>query len=236
MIKAIIFDFGNVICKFDNNIFLKRFAEHSDKLDNPADKLDNPADKSFNQIKDLIYGSENSLEKQYESGIISSDEFYEIVKKRGNLRITKEDFIKYYTGIFTPIETTFDLIKKLKKHYKIGLLSNTSEWDFEYGIKPTEVYKLFDSVTLSFKVRHMKPAKEIYLDALKKMNCRPDECVYIDDIKKYSDAAGEIGIYGINYISYNDLVLKLKPLLPEVGFCRKKNDSHSHPLVKNTTV
>ena len=203
VIKAIIFDFGNVICKFDNNIFLKRFTEHSDK--------------SFNQIKDLIYGSENSLERQYESGIISSDEFYEIVKKRGNLNMTKEEFIKAYTDIFTPIETTFDLIKKLKKHYKIGLLSNTSKWDFEYGIKPTGVYKLFDSVTLSFKVKHMKPAKEIYLDALRKLNCSSDECVYIDDIKKYSDAASEIGIYGINYISYDNLVSKLKPLLETVS-------------------
>ena len=56
----------------------------------------------------------------------------------------------------------------------------------------------------------MKPDKKIYLDALGKLNAIPEECVYIDDIKEYSDAACELGIKGIHYRSHEDLVDSLR--------------------------
>jgi len=71
---------------------------------------------------------------------------------------------------------------------------------------------LFDAVTLSFEAGHKKPEKQIYLDALKKLNLKPDECVFIDDIKEYSDAASKLGIHGINYTSYKNLIKELKKL------------------------
>ena len=196
MIKAIIFDFGNVICTVGNNIFLEKISKFTDK--------------TISELKELIYLSD--LPEKYEMGLLSSDEFFNEIVKKCNLSISKSEFIKAYTDIFTPIQTTFNLIRKLKTKYKVALLSNTSEWDFEYGIKPIEVFNLFDAVSLSFKVKAMKPKNKIFLDSLSKLNLKPEECVYIDDIEEYVEAANQMGIHGIHYISYEKLINSLKRL------------------------
>jgi glucose-1-phosphatase len=195
MIKAIIFDFGNVICKFDNTLFIKKISKYTDK--------------SQKEITNLIYNNSN-LPVLYESGLISSDEFSWRITKLCALRISKEDFIKIYTNKFTPIESTFELIRKLKRNYKIALLSNTSKADFDLGVKPLNIFPLFDAITLSFEVKAMKPDSRIFEDMLKKLDLKPEECIYIDDLKEYSDKAKELGMFGINYTSSEKLLESLK--------------------------
>ncbi|RLG14599.1 MAG: hypothetical protein DRN66_01580 [Candidatus Nanohalarchaeota archaeon] len=197
MIKAIIFDFGNVISAFDNEIFLKEISKFSNK--------------SVEELNELIYLS-SDITKKYERGNISSDEFFREVSKKGNLSIEKNEFIQAYTGIFRPIEKTHALMKKLKQKYRIALLSNTSEWDFEHGIKQSGIFHLFDEITVSFRVGAMKPDKRMFLDAIEKLKLKPEECIYIDDIKEYADAAEEVGIHSIHYNSHEGLLDFLKEM------------------------
>ena len=115
MIKAIIFDFGNVICSFDNSLFISKISKHTNK--------------SIKELNNLIYHKSN-LPNLYETGEISSNEFFERITKLCELKISKDIFIEAYTNIFSPIKSTFKLIKDLKDNYKLALLSNVSEWDF----------------------------------------------------------------------------------------------------------
>ena len=197
MIKAIIFDFGNVICTFDNYIFLKKISKFTNK--------------SVKELDNLIY-KVSELPKKYETGLITSDEFYVEVCRLCNLEILKEDFIEAFTNIFTPIAGTFELIRKLSKKYKLALLSNTSEFDYKYGIKKFDVINLFDATSLSYEVKEMKPGEKIFKDVLAKLGLKPEECVYIDDIKKYVEAAKKLGINDICYIDEENLILELKKL------------------------
>ncbi|MBA3064851.1 HAD family phosphatase [Candidatus Woesearchaeota archaeon] len=197
MIKAIIFDYGNVIWKWNNHIFL--------------DKIVKKSNKSYEYIDNFIFLS--GLQDKFELGEISEIDFFRIIKEQCNLSITRKEFFKEYTDrLFEKISSTTVLIKKLKKDYKVALLSNTTKVDFDYLIKKLREFSLFDSVTLSFELGFAKPDKGIYLDALKKLNLRPDECIYIDDIKEYSDAASKLGIRGIHYTSYENLIKELKKL------------------------
>jgi putative hydrolase of the HAD superfamily len=197
MIKAILFDFGNVIYGIDNNIFLENIKKHTDK--------------SVPELHRLIYGS-SDLTRRYETGMMSSDEFYHEMVTGHDLSISKPEFVRAYTQIFVPIQTTVALIRKLKKNYKIGVISNTSEWDYEHIIKPSEVYNLFDAISLSFRVKAMKPDRMIFEDALRKLAMRAEACVYIDDIEHYVSAARDMGMHGIHYQSYNRLILSLNRL------------------------
>lgn len=124
------------------------------------------------------------------------------------------NFLKFcsISNIFLPITSTFELIKRLKNGYKLALLSNTNEWDFNFGIKPIEIFGLFDAVSLSFQIKAMKPSEKIFDDCLRKLNLKPNECIYIDDIKKYSDKATEIGMFGIHYTTHSGLLKSLKSL------------------------
>ena len=197
MIKAIIFDYGNVIHKWDNDIFLKKVVKKSNK--------------SYEYISNLIFKS--GLQDKFESGELSPKDFFGIIKKKCKLSMSQNEFFNDYTSrLFEIIQSTIIFIKKLKKNYKVALLSNTTKIDFDCVIKKLRELPLFDSVTLSFKIGYAKPKKEIFLDALKKLNLRPNECVYIDDIKEYSEAASKLGIHGIHYTSYENLIKELKKL------------------------
>lgn len=197
MIKAIIFDYGNVISSLDNNIFLNEIAACTEK--------------SVAELHKLIY-VKSGLPKHFESGLINSDEFFTKTKRLCALDINQTDFIRAFTGIFTPIESTLELIERLKPNYRLGLLSNTNEWDYKYEIEKIKIFDLFDTVTVSYQVKTMKPDKEIYLDALNKLGLKPEECIYIDDIEEYSEAASAIGIKGIHYIDHDSLLDSLSCL------------------------
>ena len=201
MIKAIIFDIGNVIYKFDNKKFIEKISEHSKK--------------SSDELYDLIYKTE--LVKKYESGKITSQEFYTTAKKICAIEISEEKFREAYTNIFTPITKTFDLIKKLKndKNYKLALLSNTSEWDYEIAIEPF-IKDLFEKAILSYKVKSIKPEKEIYIQALSELNFKAEECIFIDDLEKNLEPAKRLGLSTILYKNHENLIKELKFLNIEV--------------------
>ena len=95
-----------------------------------------------------------------------------------------------FNGMFSPIEPTLALIRRLKGRYRLGLLSNTNEWHFRGHIATVPVFPLFDTVTLSYEVREMKPGERIYRDALGKLGLPPESCVFIDDIEENVAAAG----------------------------------------------
>jgi epoxide hydrolase-like predicted phosphatase len=197
MIKVVVFDFGNVVCRFDNAIIVKRISAATGK--------------SVRELEEIV-GRASDLIVAYERGMVSSDEFYARIVTISRLHLPKDKFVQAYTDKFTPIPETFELIRTLKKRFRLGLLSNTSEWDFEYGVKTTEVFPLFDAVTVSFQVHSLKPEKKIYLDVLAKLGVQPHECVYIDDIAAYADAARDLGWHAVHYRSPQQLVESLREL------------------------
>lgn len=194
MIRAVIFDFGNVICSFDNDAFLRTLTRHTGK--------------TFEDLKASLYGSD--LPARYESGRVTSEEFYREAAARGELSISRDEFFGAFGRIFTPIPATFALIRELKKRYRIGLLSNTNEYHYERYFKRVEIFPLFDSVTLSFEVKAMKPDERIYRDALGKLGLRPGECAYIDDIEAYAEGARRLGMEGIRYETHESLLASLE--------------------------
>jgi hemerythrin-like metal-binding protein len=197
VIKAVIFDFGNVVCRFDNSRFLDGLASLCGK---PADDL-----------KVALY-QESTLTQDYEAGKIGSSEFREGVSSLCGMDLPEADFIRVYTDIFTPIESTFELIRKLKPRYRIGLLSNTSPWHLERAIRTTDIFPLFDSVTLSYEVGAHKPDPRLFEDALSKLDLMAEECVYIDDRPPFALAATEHLLHGIIYTTPIALMAELRRL------------------------
>jgi putative hydrolase of the HAD superfamily len=195
MIQAIVFDFGNVISRFDYNVFLKRISKCTKK--------------SQNELWEIIF---TGISQEYETGVLNSDEFFKKVSTLCGLRMDRNDFQKAFTEIFSPIESTYDLIRNLGKKYKLGLLSNTNEWHFECVIKQMEIFNLFNAVSPSHKVGVMKPDKKMFHDVLKKLALKPEECVFIDDVSEYIDAACKLGFKGIRYIGHEQLLESLRQL------------------------
>jgi glucose-1-phosphatase len=195
MIKAVIFDYGNVISRFDHSIFLTKVARFSSL--------------TSEEIVDAIR-KDPQLVIDYESGRIDSQQFYEGMAMQLRLSIPKGEFHNAFTRIFERIPSTIELVRRLKPRFKLGLLSNTNEWHFKAEIATLEVFALFDAVTLSCEVGAMKPSPEIYHDALKKLGVHPQECIYIDDIYQYVHAASQLGFVAIQYTSFGQLIAALQ--------------------------
>jgi putative hydrolase of the HAD superfamily len=198
VIKAVIFDFGKVICDFDIGIFLDRAAAYSS---NSAQSLRS----AMNSLKDVAI--------RYETGLMTSDDYYLEICRAASLRMPRDEFIRAYADIFTPIPTTFDLIRQLAPRYRLGLLSNTGEWHFEYAIRTTDIFPLFDTVTLSYEAKSMKPDHRIYEDALGKLGLPAAACAYIDDIQENVDAGRLLGLRAIHFTT----PLALRSELQRIG-------------------
>lgn len=200
-IESVVFDFGNVICSFSVPLFIEGLAAKSGK--------------TKEDLLALMPGI-NALAVEYETGLIGSDDFFTRLCALAGISVRREDFVNAYTGIFTPIPETFQLIRALKPRYKLGLLSNTNEWHYLHSIRTADIYPLFDAVTLSYEVKAMKPARAIYEDMLMKLGIPPGQCIYIDDVRENAAAAERLGMHAIHYINPPQLrdALKTFDVLP----------------------
>jgi len=196
MIKEIIFDFGNVICYFTNDILIQRISDLGKK--------------TKEEVFELIY-KKSDITKRFESGIITSEEFYEELSSICGLNISYEELKEVYSkDKFTPVEGMNELIESLKKKYKIGLLSNTGPWDYDYVLKVAPIVKTFDTITTSFEAGAMKPSPMIFEDALKKSQLKPEECLYTDDIADYVEAAKRMGMKAVQFTTIEKFKIDLK--------------------------
>lgn len=196
-IKAVLFDFGNVVCRFDNDRFLAGLAAL--------------CGQSAEVLKALLYG-QSTLIEDYEAGRIDSQAFLAGASDLCGMALPEAEFRRAYTDIFTPMEATFELIRKLKPSYRIGLVSNTSPWHFEDAIQTSPVFPWFDSVTLSYQVGASKPDPRLFEDALTKLDLMAEECVYIDDLAPFAQAANRHLMHGLTYTTPVALMTELRRL------------------------
>lgn len=197
VIRAVIFDFGNVIASFDYQGVLQRLS--------PFTRFSTA--ELEQQLRQSI-----PLFQRFETGSIPADTFYREFVELARLRIGKEALIKIFADIFSPISFTCDLLPRLKPRYRLGLLSNTNPWHFDRVIRHTAVFPLFDAVSLSFQVGAMKPDPRIYQDMLHKLDLPPAECVFIDDLQENVTAAHNLGLAAILYTTPGTLLTALKSL------------------------
>lgn len=89
-------------------------------------------------------------------------------------------------------------IKKLRKTYKIGLLSNVGT-GFWKRFSKEETQEYFDDVILSYQVGLVKPDPEIFELAASRLGVEVSECVFVDDDERNVAAAKSCGMRGVTY-------------------------------------
>jgi putative hydrolase of the HAD superfamily len=117
---------------------------------------------------------------------------------------------------FREVEGTREVVLKLRElGYGTALLSvHGREW-IEYCEARFKIHKMFDTVCYSFDHQVSKPEPEAFLRALKQMQAKPEECLFIDDSQKNVDVANELGIGGILFLTAADLKVELARRLPD---------------------
>lgn len=108
------------------------------------------------------------------------------------------------------------LIEELKPHYKLAMLTNvSSRSSLDQRFEPGELDHLFDVVVPSGDVGFEKPAPEIYRMTAEKLGVEPSECIFIDDIEEFVEAAKAVGMRGIHHVDDEVTLATFETLIKE---------------------
>ena len=188
MIKLFVFDLGGVIIPFEHRQIAVKLLKRSREKVIP----------SPHEVFSFLFDMEKGFVNRYEEGLMSSVEFFSEIRDRYALDINFEEFKAIWNPIFRSDPEVNEAIQHLKrKDYPLFLLSNTNELHFAHIIKNYPVVHLFDEWILSYEVGAKKPKKRIYDQIFERMDVKPDEVFYVDDIREYVEAARGYGIQGL---------------------------------------
>ncbi len=207
-IKCIIFDFGNVLGEFDHMITCCKLADFS--------KF------SPKEIHEKIFKS--GLEKEFDEGKIGSSNFHKKVCEAILCSKLKYlDFFEIWGNIFSENKDIERILERIKPEIKILLLSNTNQTHWSYISQMPQIKKYFsseDNQILSFRIGARKPDEKIFIETLKRCNCKPEEIIYIDDIPEYVEIFKKLGGNGIIYNCQINSPEKLEKELKKFGVLR----------------
>lgn len=202
MIQNYIFDFGNVLARFDPEALTAVHVKDADALKTISDV-----------VFDRLYWD------QLDKGAITDDE----VKAQMCSRLPKvlhESACRVYDDWIISMPTITgmkELIIDIRSHGgKLYLLSNISIGfaNMYHQNRPVkEILDLFDGLVFSGTVGLVKPNRDIYEHILKRFDLKADECVFIDDNADNIAAAKAVGIHG--YVFNGDVNTLRQTLLQE---------------------
>lgn len=196
MLRAFIFDIGNVILRFDFQHAIRKLQQHS-----------NPVSET---ILELI----EPVKLAYEGGRMERADFQ--AELRAILRYTGSDadFVAAWEDIFTVNEPMVELIEALEPQYPLYLLSNTSDIHVDFFFRRYPVFGRFRDAVYSYKVRASKPEREIYEIAARQFGVAPGGAFFIDDLAPNIATAAEVGFQTHHYHHerHQELLEKLRAL------------------------
>jgi len=150
------------------------------------------------------------LIRSFDTGTISSEDFYREVIQRLKAKVNQETFFKIYCDVFSLNPPVLDILTRLKNRYKLILLSNTDVERFGFIRKTFPDVLIFDEYVLSFETGYLKPHPQIYQEALEKARAKAEECVFIDDLEENIEGARNVGLETILYRPQTDLETELR--------------------------
>ena len=189
-IRAILFDFGNVLAHFDYGKAFEALGL--------GDRLDRSA-----LLRKARDAGLDPLVKRYERGQIDDLEFSESCERLLGLEVGHDRFAAAWADIFTINEPIVRLVTRLHRAgYRLILGSNTNAIQaVQFRRQFAEVLAHFDRLVLSFEIGHLKPDREFYLACADAASYPPSECLFIDDLAENVEGAHAAGLAAIRYDS-----------------------------------
>jgi putative hydrolase of the HAD superfamily len=194
-IRAIIFDIGRVLVRVDVAHAMQGLASGTSL---------SPAELWSAIEKDPRW-------QDWQDGRISPRDWYLHLNQRLSGGLTFEQFTEVWNRALDPIPIHQDaFFEALSKRYRMALLSNTDPIHVHHLEATYSFFNFFPIRIYSCAVGASKPNALIYREALRALNVRAQEALYIDDIAAYVEAAQRLGLGGIQFQSPAQLTSDLK--------------------------
>jgi putative hydrolase of the HAD superfamily len=106
-----------------------------------------------------------------------------------------------------------ELVKELRKDYKVAMLSNIGGDMMDGFFTPEERQQLFDTVILSGDVRMAKPDRAIFELACERLGVELNEAIMIDDMQTTCDIVKTFGMQSVCYKDFEQCKAELAAIL-----------------------
>ena len=164
--RAVIFDLGKVLVDFDYSIAARRIAARG----------------QMTLLEIAAYINQSSLFVEYESGRVTTQQFFDEIRKATGFRGDLAEFSNCFADIFTAIEPMIRLQATLQQRgMSAYAFSNTNELAAEHIRRSFPFYSKFDGCILSFEHGAMKPDARLYEVVERQSGRREAELLYLDD-------------------------------------------------------
>lgn len=203
-IKHIVFDLGGVLLNIDPEVSFNEFR-----------RLNLMNETKFNE---LFIGQ--NLLFDLETGKASSAEFRKRIRNYSLKTVRDEEIDFAWNALLLdfPLKR-FEMMKKLKNHYYVHLLSNTNEIHYKcYAKKFKEQFNtgfdsMFHKLFLSYDMGLRKPDEQIFVKMLLDGDMNPSETLFIDDTPENVDAALKTGIQAYHLQKEKDVTELIQELI-----------------------
>jgi epoxide hydrolase-like predicted phosphatase len=203
-VRAVISDFGGVL----TTPLIQSFMAFQNETGISAENLG----KSMQAIAEV--DGENPLFK-LERGEITEEVFLErlseglkpLIGHRPELHRFKE----IYFEALSPNPPMIELMRELKEAgYRMAMLTNNvREWEPLWrSMLPVD--EIFETVVDSAFVGHRKPESRIYAITLERIEMKPEQCLFVDDVQVNCEGAFRAGIRAVHFQGNDQAIAEIR--------------------------
>lgn len=181
-IEAVLFDWGGVL------------------IDNPGPGLMSYCAEALGVAVEDYTRAHNRCGEPFQKGSIPEDVFWRRVCEDLGCPTPTQPSLwgEAFRAVYSPRAEVFELARRLRQQgCKTSLLSNTEVPAMAFFLELR--YDAFDAATFSCGEGVVKPQREIYEIAARKLGLAPAQCVFIDDKPEFVEGARKARMKGIVY-------------------------------------
>ena len=201
-IRKLLFDIGIVLVHLD-------YAEGARQLAPLCEGLTVSHEGYLRMFRD------DPILAQYEKGEISREQFLDHFLPRLRFRGDPEQFVRIWRSICRANQPMIDFARSLSSRYDIYFLSNTGEMHVPYVYDRFPDLRCFKGDALSYRIGALKPERAFYERALRRLDLRAEECLFIDDRPENIEGAEACGLRSILYTRAEETIRAVTHALAE---------------------
>lgn len=196
MINNIIFDFGNVLVDYNSHRIFDRY---------------------FGDVSKAEWFRETIILKDLVKHLDIGEDFNDCIKRAQDTYPEYSEAIALYSSDYYEmdggeISGMYELLSALSnKGYRLYGLTNWSYKVYEI-IKKHPIFRLLKGYVISSEIHMLKPNPDIYNHLVRKFSVNPKECLFVDDKMENVKGAEAVGMYGVRFVSSQQLAEDLRQL------------------------
>ena len=196
MVKAIVFDIGGVLVGLDMEACIGAFRKIL----------------GFERITELLDPwHQKGIYGEMEGGTVSADEFRSFVLSESRPGCVPSDVDRAMSCLLAGVDPrTAAVVRELAGRYPLYLLSNNNPISMPFCLEALRQAGLPPETTfrdqfISCEMKCLKPSREFYLEAVRRIGLPAGEILFIDDNQANVDGALAVGMQSRLFVPGTDM-------------------------------